>query len=32
MSIIDLITVLGFCLTSFSVGYMIGKDNDKTQK
>lgn len=33
MNIIDLIMVLGFGLTCFSIGYMIGKDiNDKTQK
>ena len=32
MSIIDLITVLGFGLTCFSLGFAIGKDEHKTQK
>lgn len=32
MSVIDLITVLGFGLTCFSIGYAIGTDIHKTQK
>ena len=32
MSIIDFITIVGFALTCFGIGYTFGKDNDKTQK
>ena len=32
MSVIDLINVLAFGLTCFSIGYMIGSDSNKTQK
>jgi hypothetical protein len=32
MDVLELITVLGFGLTCFSIGYTFGKDNNKTQK
>lgn len=32
MSVMDLISVLAFGLTCFSVGYMLGSGNNKTQK
>ena len=32
MNINDMITVLGFCLSCFVIGYKLGKDSRKTQK
>lgn len=32
MSIVDFIAVVSFGLTYFSLGYNLGKDNNKTQK
>lgn len=32
MSVIDLISVIGFGLTCFLAGYSIGKDTPNTQK
>lgn len=32
MSIIDFIAIISFGLTCFSIGYTLGKDNNKTQK
>ena len=32
MDIMELITVLGFGLTCFGIGYSLGKDIGKTQK
>ena len=32
MSIMDFLAVMSFGLTCFSIGYMLGKDNNKTQK
>lgn len=32
LNISDIIAVLALCATYFSVGFMLGKHNDKTQK
>lgn len=32
MNVLDLMNVLAFGLTCFSIGYMIGKDSNNTQK
>ena len=32
MSIVDFMAVVSFGLTCFSLGYVFGKDNNKTQK
>lgn len=32
MSIADVIALLSLCFTCFSLGYKIGRDNNKTQK
>ena len=32
MSIVDFIAVISFGVTGFSIGYVFGKDNHKTQK
>ena len=32
MSIMDFLAVMSFGLTCFSIGYALGKDNNKTQK
>ena len=32
MSIMDFLAVMSFGLTCFSIGYKLGKDNNKTQK
>lgn len=32
MSVIDIMNVIAFGLSCFSIGYMIGKDIDNTQK
>ncbi len=32
MDVLELITVLSFGLTCFTLGYSVGKDNHKTQK
>ena len=32
MSIVELIAVVSFGLTCFSIGYTFGKDSNKTQK
>ena len=32
MSIMDFLAIISFGLSCFSIGYTIGKDNNKTQK
>ena len=32
LTIEGLIAVIGLCATFFSLGYMVGSDNNKTQK